>query len=191
MISPSSSKIYLGLLHYPVYNKHRKVVATAITPIDLHDIARSARTFGLSGFYVITPLERQQWLVKRIVQHWTKGHGANYNPTRKEALKLIRLADTLEIVLEEIEKNCGDKPRLVVTAARKFPGALDYRDMKRWIEKDDVPYLLLFGTGWGIVDEWAKRSDYLLCPIKGERSDYNHLSVRSAVAIVLDRLFGA
>jgi hypothetical protein len=188
--SPSSSKIYLGLLHYPVYNKHRKVISTAITPIDLHDISRSARTFGLSGFYVITPLERQQWLVRRIIRHWTEGHGAIYNPTRKEALKLIRLADTLELVLEEIEKNCGGRPRLVVTAARKFAGALDYRDMKHCIEKDDVPYLLLFGTGWGIVDEWAKRSDYLLSPIKGTRSDYNHLSVRSAVAIVLDRLFG-
>ncbi len=184
-------KIYLGLLHYPVYNKHYKVVATAITPIDLHDISRSARTFGLKGFYVITPLKRQQWLVRRIVHHWTEGYGARYNPTRKEALKLIRIADTLEIVLEEIERDWGCKPRLVMTAARKFPGSLDFIEMKRGIENDDTPYLLLFGTGWGIVDEWARRSDYLLSPIEGKKSDYNHLSVRSAVAIVLDRLFGA
>ncbi len=32
-------------------------------------------------------------------------------------------------------------------------------------------------------------ADFFLEPIKGP-SDYNHLSVRSAVAIVLDRLLG-
>ncbi len=191
MTRPSSMRIYLGLLHYPVYNKHYKIVATAITPIDLHDISRSARTFGINGFFIITPLKRQQWLVKRIVHHWTEGYGARYNPTRKEALELIRVADTLEIALEEIERGCGSRPRLVVTAARKFPGSIAFRDMKHRIEKDDTPYLFLFGTGWGIADEWMKRSDYLLAPIWGKKSDYNHLSVRSAVAIVLDRLFGA
>ena len=40
--------IYLALLHYPVYDKGHKVVTTSITNMDIHDIARSARTYNLA-----------------------------------------------------------------------------------------------------------------------------------------------
>ena len=33
-------------------------VATAITNLDVHDIARSSRTYGLGGYFVVTPIER-------------------------------------------------------------------------------------------------------------------------------------
>jgi hypothetical protein len=36
--------LYLALLHYPVYDKDHKIVTTSITNMDIHDIARSART---------------------------------------------------------------------------------------------------------------------------------------------------
>ncbi len=50
-------------------------------------------------------------------------------------------------------------------------------------------YLILFGTAWGIAKEVIEQADYILAPIQGN-SNYNHLSVRSAAAIVLDRLLG-
>ena len=48
--------------------------------------------------------------------------------------------------------------------------------------------MILFGTAWGIAKEFIGNADYLLEPILGV-SDYNHLSVRTAAAITLDRLF--
>ncbi|MBP1726316.1 MAG: hypothetical protein H6Q51_1614, partial [Deltaproteobacteria bacterium] len=58
--------VYVALLHYPVYNRNGHVVCSAITNLDIHDIARAARTYGVSGFYVITPLEEQQLLLDRL-----------------------------------------------------------------------------------------------------------------------------
>jgi hypothetical protein len=49
------------------------------------------------------------------------------------------------------------------------------------------PELLLLGTGWGLAAEVLERVDDVLEPIAGS-GPYNHLSVRTAAAIVLDRL---
>ena len=65
----------------------------------------------------------------------------------------------------------------------------DNKNLSKQIFEDDKPYLLLFGTGWGLTDEVMAMSDYILEPIRAN-SKYNHLSVRAAVAIILDRLFG-
>ena len=51
------------------------------------------------------------------------------------------------------------------------------------------PWLILFGTGSGLTDGVLEQCDHLLDPIEGA-GEYNHLSVRGAVAIILDRLFG-
>ena len=48
--------LYVALLHHPVYDKNGAVVTTAVTNLDVHDIARLARTFGVRGFYVCTPV---------------------------------------------------------------------------------------------------------------------------------------
>jgi hypothetical protein len=56
------------------------------------------------------------------------------------------------------------------------------------IESGKVVYLL-FGTGWGLTQALIDRADCLLDPIEGV-SDYNHLPVRAAAAVVLDRLMG-
>ena len=51
----------------------------------------------------------------------------------------------------------------------------------------DRPIYLIFGTGWGLTEEMVKSCDYILEPVWG-RGDFNHLSVRSAASIILDRL---
>jgi len=53
--------------------------------------------------------------------------------------------------------------------------------------KDEI-FLILLGTGWGMPEELVSSCDYILEPILGP-GDYNHLSVRNAAAIILDRLF--
>jgi hypothetical protein len=181
--------VSIGLLHYPVYNKNRDVVATAVTNLDLHDIARSARTFGLYRYFVITPVAEQRVLSERIRGHWLEGYGATYNPKRKAALELIEVVDSLQTALDALGKKFNRPPRLIVTGASAHENSIDYETLADLLQDQDQPYLLLFGTGWGMVEEVFESADYVLAPIKGQ-GDYNHLAVRSAAAIILDRLFG-
>ena len=51
------AEVYIALIHWPALNKKGKIVATAITCIDLHDIARSALTYGVKKFFVVNPLD--------------------------------------------------------------------------------------------------------------------------------------
>ncbi len=62
--------------------------------------------------------------------------------------------------------------------------------MRRRVEEGGPPLLFLFGTGWGLTEEVLEQADDILEPIRGAGA-YNHLSVRSAAAILLDRLRGA
>lgn len=180
--------VYVALLHYPVYDKNRTVVTTSITNIDIHDIARSCRTFGIDGFYVVTPVDALRSLARKILHHWSDGYGAVYNPNRSEALALVRLERTLEGVEIDIEVETGATPTIVATSARDQPGAIGYERLREQMT-DDVPYLILLGTGWGLTDEVVERASYVLEPVSGP-GPYNHLSVRAAAAVILDRLFG-
>jgi len=180
--------LYLALIHHPVYNKNGEVIASAVSNLDLHDISRAAKTYGARAFYIVTPLADQRELVERIVSHWTEGVGARYNPDRMEALRLIRIAVSLEAVQNEIASNGKGVPVTVVTDARPHPRNISYRVLAEML-KGQHPYLLLFGTGWGLTREFIDKADYVLAPIMGH-TGYNHLSVRSAAAIVLDRLLG-
>lgn len=188
--SPLNANVSVALLHYPVYDKNRQVVSTAVTNLDIHDIARSARTFGLLRYYLVTPVPGQQELAGRIVRHWQDGWGATYNPKRKAALDLIEIASTLDDVLTDLKERFGRPARLVTTGARLHPRSITFSDLRQRVADRGQPYLLLFGTGWGLVEEVFERADLVLEPIQGA-GDYNHLSVRSATAIIMDRLFGA
>jgi hypothetical protein len=171
-----------------VYNKNGKVIASAVSNLDLHDISRAAKTYGVRGFYVVTPLEDQRQLVRRIVSHWTKGFGAAYNPDRRDALHLLRVVASMETVLDEISASGLGRPVTVATDARAYAGSISYKGLLERLESRR-PFLLLFGTAWGLTRECIQEADYVLAPIKGPTL-YNHLSVRSAAAIVLDRLLG-
>jgi len=179
---------YIGLLHYPVYNKNGDIIASAITNLDIHDLARCAETYGAKRFYIINPFEDQQRLIKRICRHWTEGFGAGYNKHRRDAVSLVSIAASLESAISEIESNEGETPILIATdAARNTIKNITYNLAKKIVASDRM-VMILFGTAWGISKELIEKSDYILEPIFGV-SDYNHLSVRSASAIILDRLF--
>jgi hypothetical protein len=185
----AAANVSIALLHYPVYDKNRQVVATALTNLDLHDIARAARTFGLDRYYVVTPVKEQRGLAERITRHWQEGWGATYNPKRKAALDLVRVMARLDDALMDMEERFGRTARIVVTGAQLRDNSITYAALEELIRDGEQTYLLLFGTGWGMTEEVFARADYVLPPIKGP-TDYNHLSVRSAAAIILDRLFG-
>lgn len=188
MAEGAHSNIHLALVHFPVYNKVGEIVVSSVTTLDVHDASRVCRTYGIGELYIVTPLETQQKLVHRIISHWKSGHGATYNPTRKEALLKSQVKNSLEDVVADITEWSGQKPQTIVTHARELDRSIDYSAMRTELKKKEQ-YLLVFGTGWGLEKNIIHRADFLLNPIKGSE-EYNHLPVRAAIAIILDRLLG-
>jgi hypothetical protein len=181
--------LYVALLHHPVYDKNGAVVTTAVTNMDVHDLSRLARTYGVRAVYVATPVPTLRRLVERIIRHWETGPGAAYNHTRKEALALARLAQDLDGVLADVEREAGVFPRLVATTAREGGGRLSFEALRDRLATDPRPDVLVLGTGWGLTEDVLGRADDVLEPVRGS-SGWNHLSVRSAASIILDRLRG-
>ena len=181
--------LYVALTHYPVVNKSGDTIASAVTNLDLHDISRAAKTYGVKAFYVVTPLKDQQILAQRIMAHWTDGAGAAYNPARRSALETIKVSDSIADVIRDIRRMEYRVPKTIATCARRYPSCIGYEKFRETLEISE-PHLLIFGTAWGLAESLINEADYILEPIKG-CTDYNHLSVRTAAGIILDRLLGA
>jgi len=181
-------RLDLALVHYPVCNKNGETIGSAVTNLDLHDIARAGRTFGIDTLYIVTPFADQQALVRDILAHWQTGHGATYNPKRKEALSLVRICHDLAEMYALVEAKWQQKPTVLATSAKAQANQLGFAQARQRILAGE-PHLILFGTGWGMEPEVFAEVDALLPPIAGF-GEYNHLSVRSAAAIVLDRVLG-
>jgi len=179
----------IALIHHPVVNKRAETIGSAVTNLDIHDIARTARTYGVAQYFLATPYDDQQSLVKELLAHWETGHGATYNPARKEALSIVRLVASLEMAIAELTVKYGKRPMLLTTSAQHRETTIDYKEVAAKINNGE-PVLLLFGTAHGLAPEVIGLSDATLPPIKG-CTDYNHLSVRSAASIILDRLLGS
>ena len=183
-----NSRIYLALIHYPVYNKEGNVIASALTTIDIHDFSRLARTYQLGGVWIVTPLASQKKLMERMVAHWTQGYGATYNPNRKDALQVLQQADTVDKMVEQIGEITGKKVVSVATSAKRFPHSLSVSRLREMVSRSSDVFVLLFGTGWGMSQATIEKCPWVLTPIRPY--GYNHLSVRSAAAIICDRLIG-
>jgi tRNA (guanine37-N1)-methyltransferase len=174
---------YVALMHTDVLiGEERKLGVTSVTSIDIHDIARSSKTYGIEDFFIVTPLLDQQKIVQKMLDFWKKGIGFEYNRCRYDAIQLVQLIDSLDAVIKKIEEKEGKTPLVVAQQIASF-----YDQKKVW--QADRPVLILFGTGQGLSPAVIERCDYLLLPVEGF-SEFNHLSVRSAVAIVLDRWLG-
>lgn len=183
-------RVALALVHHPVIrDRFGTVGATSVTPLNVHDLARAARTYGVAPLYILTPLLSQQALVGRILGHYRDGHGAGANPTRAEALRDVVLAGSINEALDDLCRRAGVYPIAVGTAARQGPKSIGYPELAERIAAGSRPWLLLFGTGSGLGPEAAAQCDLFLGPVRGP-GEFNHLPVRSAVAVILDRLFG-
>lgn len=182
------TEIYIALVHHPVLSKKGEVICSAVTNLDIHDIARAGKTYGVNGYFIVTTLPDQKVLVDKIISHWTVGRGGDVNPDRREALKLISMVDSIGDVVAKIQDSSGKDVTVVATTAREDHVDISFKELKAEMNDGGV-YLLLFGTAWGLSDEVLSGADRVLSPIKAG-AEYNHLSVRSAVSIALDRLIG-
>ncbi len=190
-----SIPVYLVLLHTPVVNRRGETVTTSVTNMDIHDIARSAKTFGVKKYFLVTPIEDQHELVSRILSHWQSPQSRQYHPDRVEALSLVQMARSFEEVKGIIHTEQGEDPEVVLTDAQPFANSMSYLDYRSELVsscRSNRPVALVFGTGWGVSKAFYPEVHRILTPVYGPEGEggYNHLSVRSAVAIILDRLFG-
>jgi len=214
-------RVGIGLLHHPVFDRHKKIVATNITNLDVHDIARAAKVYGVAGYYVIHPSREQLMFVSRLLDHWRIGDGKTFNPMRATALTMVETATDLAEAVRKFDPEAA----VIGTTARQIPGVerTSFADLRGFVQTGEVrerlrgprsvgaadvvepmdrhvagvlkgrrSIFLLFGTGFGMTEEVLASCDLLLEPMKGAPPlDYRHLSVRSAVSICLDRLLGA
>jgi hypothetical protein len=180
----------IALVHHPVLDGKGDVVTTAVTNLDIHDLARSARTYGVSDYFVAHPIAAQRELVERIREHWIDGSSGRRIPDRREAISLLRIVETLEGAVDALGGR--ESVDVWVTAARSLGRSVTFDDARARLRNDSEKcVLMVFGTGWGLASSVLEGADALLEPIRSERGEYNHLSVRSACAIALDRLLGA
>lgn len=176
-------KLSVALVHYPVLDAKDAVVASTLTTMDVHDLSRSARTYGCEALYLVHPVEAQRVLAARIVDHWTHGSSAKRIPDRKDALAIVRVV----VALEDARRDLGPDAEVWVTAARSIGAPVAWQEARARLAGEGPPVLLVFGTSWGLAPEVVAGADALLAPIVGV-GEWNHLSVRAACAIALDRL---
>jgi len=179
------SALYVALAHHPVLNKASQTVTTSISNLDIHDIARAALTYGVKAYYIIHSDPAQKSLLASIRNFW-QNDDLPYNPDRSLALSRIRQSDTIETTLTEITKQEAMRPRVITTTARNMQNQISYGYLKT-LTQLEKPILIIFGTGYGLCDEVHQLADHILQPVQG-CGEYNHLSVRSAVSVVLDRI---
>jgi hypothetical protein len=184
------SRLALALVHHPVLDRDGGVVTTAITNLDLHDMARSARTYGLGELFVVHPIEAQRLLATRIQEHWVEGSGKRRIPDRAAAMDVLRIVPALEDAYAAL----GGREAIEVwttAASARGSSVTTYADARARLERSERPVLILFGTGWGLSGALVDSADVRIEPIRARRdTGYNHLSVRAACAITLDRLLG-
>lgn len=185
----SLHNLHIALLHEGMVDKQNKAITSSLTLIDIHDIARSSRTYGVGGVYIAHPSPALQRLARTLHEHWHDGFGATYNPNRKEALTGVHIVSGLDEAITKIDMQYGNLPQLIATSAKDGEDRVSFQNVQELLDTDNAPLLLMLGTGWGMGEELLARADLFLEPIQGA-GKYNHLSVRSACAIMLDRLAG-
>src|SRR5437762_8403967 len=126
--------------------------------MDVHDLARIGRTYGVRGIYIATPVRALRLLADKILEHWRTGFGAEYNVTRREALALVRTVVDLDAAILEVERGAGERPVLVATTARDTDGRISFVELRARLATSAAPALLVLGTGWGLTTELLKRA---------------------------------
>ncbi len=183
----SHRKLHLALVHHPVVDREGAVVTTAITNLDLHDMSRSARTYGAEALWVVHPIEAQRTLAERIREHWVSGSGGVRIPDRARALSILKVVP----MLGDVATALGEHEVWITAASARGGPVTAWADARARLAAEGPPVLLLFGTGWGLAPSLVAEAAVRIEPIAGAPgAGFNHLSVRAACAIALDRLRG-
>ncbi len=181
-----SRRVAVALLHHPVVDRQGDIFTTTLTGLDMHDMARSSRTYGAETFHIVHPYVSQREMAERIRRHWVDGPGGKRIPDRATALQIVTFDEDVAAMRAHY-----DEVELWTTAAQsRGADVVDFGAARERLAADGPPVIICFGTGWGLASSFLAEAEVQLAPIAGARDDYNHLSVRAACAITLDRLLG-
>ncbi|MBQ9451700.1 MAG: tRNA (guanosine(37)-N1)-methyltransferase TrmD [Desulfovibrio sp.] len=183
------------LTHYPVMLDEKKSGASSLTNLDIHDIARISRSYAMGVFYVATPLHDQLRVLEDILRHWTQGPGGVNHTDRAQALGLVKPVLSLEEAAAHMAEHFGVQPKLVASSAVWLGKGAVHRATHPILTPRNVrdmcsqgPVMLCLGTARGLAPEALKMCEGIMRPVRF--MGYNHLSVRSAAAILADRILG-
>ncbi len=179
--------IFIAVLHWPAMDRFGNRIITSFTTLDLHDIARPAKTYEVETYYIVHPVDAQREIIQRQIDYWTSEENKEKQFTRYESISLVRLVYNYEEIIKDIISKKGKKPKVVGTDARTYDNTITYNELSSMIKAQNEDFLIVFGTGYGIPKSLMETFDYILEPVYGA-GDWNHLSVRNATAIILDRL---
>lgn len=182
---------YCALLHNDIVLKDGSIGNSTVTSTDIHDIARASKTYGIIEYFIITRITAQQELANRFLDFWNEEEAQRLNPSRASALAFVSVKKEIKDCVEYIYEKEGKLPLIIVTSSRRettHECMITFHDQER-VWKEDRPVLFIFGTSHGISVDIMNECDYRLIPIEG-LEEFNFLSVRSAVGIVLDRWLG-
>jgi len=174
----AASEIAVALVHHPVLNSKGETSTTAITSTDIHDFARSCAFFDVAPVYIVHPAGGMHEFVRDMLAYWLDGAGGVRNPGRKAAMELLRLAKSLEEVLQ------GNDFHVWYTSASPPDGQTT--DIEKLLDMAGR-HLIVFGTGHGLDAAALPKPNGWLSPIAGI-GKVRHLSVRAALSIYLDRM---
>ncbi|MBC8070890.1 MAG: RNA methyltransferase [Deltaproteobacteria bacterium] len=174
----------IALLHHPVLNRIGEEITSTVDHFDVMDGSRLTRTYGVQRFYVVNHVPAQQALVERLIRHGTAGDGRE---ARGEFAHTLWAPDLASVVADET-RVLGRRPTVIATTAGQSPDAVGFATLRGRLIGGE-PMLVLFGKAWGLSTNALASADVRLAPIDGG-TGFNHLSVRSAMAIIVDRLLG-
>lgn len=183
-LSRVGRNISFCLVHSPVRLENGKTGVSSLTNLDIHDIARISRSYGMGEFYVLTPLADQLNLLDRILEHWLAGKDTD----RATALKLVRPVASFTEMEAAVRQKYGITPEYIATSAQwPAKGAPLTPENIRTLAYEH-PIVICLGTARGLGREFLAKCKAQMRPLRflGD----NHLSVRSAAAIIADRILG-
>ena len=184
--------LFLALLHHPVLDKNGQIVTTAVTNMDIHDIARSACTYGVRRFFVVTPVRALRALSEKIIEHWETGYGSTYNAHPQGGPGPGGIEPDLDGALVAIERETGKRPDAGRhLGPRRRPTRCGFAALRPQLASSAGPHLLVLRhrLGPGPGGHGARRP----APRAGRSARPPTTTSRcaSAAAVILDRLRGA
>lgn len=175
-----SGVLRVALVHHPVLNRNGEEIASVVDEFDVFDGGRLALTYGIPTLYVVNPVPAQRDKTQRVIAH-AQSEARDAERGRMEALRwCASLQDAIA------DASTPTRPWVVATSAVPREPAASFVDVReRLCGGGDV--LLVIGKAWGLAPAVFEQCDAQLQPIDAG-TGFNHLSVRSAMAILIDRL---
>jgi len=175
----------LALVHHPVKNRHGEIIAATSQEFDIMDAARLGLTYGVRRLYIVQTIPAQRAMVERLIEH---GRSSDRDVAARGSFERTALVSSVSEALSRSSAAFGVRPEVWSTSARPVGTRLSWPAARRRLA-EGVPALVLIGKAWGLAPDVFEASDMCLDAID-PGTGFNHLSVRAAMAIIVDRLMG-